>query len=78
MNVQEFTHLLQKPNEVISPPQTKELEEVLTEYPYFQAARAVHLKGLKNLNSFKYNNVLKVTSVYITDIDFLFDLITSK
>ncbi len=78
MNVQEFTHLLQKPNEVISPPQTQELEEVLTEYPYFQAARAVHLKGLKNLNSFKYNNALKVTAAYTTDRDILFEFITSK
>jgi len=78
MNVQEFTNLLQKPHNVISASQTQELEEVLTEYPYFQAARAIHLKGLKNLNSFKYNNALKVTAAYTTDRDILFEFITSK
>jgi len=78
MNVQDFTHLLQKPHEVISAPQTQQLEEVLAEYPYFQAARAIHLKGLKNLNSFKYNNALKVTAAHTTDRDILFEFITSK
>ncbi len=58
--------------------QTNQLEEVLKEYPYFQAARAVHLKGLKNLNSFKYNNALKIAASYTTDRDVLFDYITSK
>ena len=78
MNVQDFTYLLQKPDEVISASQTRALEEILVEYPYFQAARAVHLKGLKNLNSFKYNNALKVTAAYTTDRDILFEFITSK
>ena len=78
MNVQDFTHLLQKPHEVISARQTQQLEEVLAEYPYFQAARAIHLKGLKTLNSFKYNNALKVTAAHTTDRDILFEFITSK
>ena len=78
MNVQDFTQLLQKPHEVISARQTQQLEEVLAEYPYFQAARAIHLKGLKTLNSFKYNNALKVTAAHTTDRDILFEFITSK
>ncbi|MBU2948784.1 hypothetical protein [Zobellia uliginosa] len=78
MNVQDFTYLLQHPDKVVSPLQTKQLEDVLKEYPYFQAAHALHLKGLKNLNSFKYNNALKVTAAYTTDRDVLFDFITSK
>ena len=78
MNVKNFTYLLQNPNEVVTSEQTKELEDVLSEFPYFQAARAIHLKGLKNLNSFKYNNVLKVTAAYTTDRDVLFDFITSE
>lgn len=57
--------------------QTNQLEDVLSEYPYFQAARAMHLKGLKNLNSFKYNNALKLTAAYTADRDILFDFITS-
>lgn len=78
MNVQDFTYLLQHPDKVVSPIQTKQLEDILEEYPYFQAARALHLKGLKNLNSFKYNNALKLTAAYTTDRDVLFDFITSK
>ena len=77
MNVDEFTFLLQHPSEVKTPVQTRQLEEVLKEYPYFQAAHALHLKGLKNLNSFKYNNALKVTAAHTSDRDVLFDFITS-
>nr|WP_072989872.1 hypothetical protein [Pseudozobellia thermophila] len=78
MNVKDFTYLLQNPDKVVTPIQTKQLEEVLEEYPYFQAARALHLKGLKNLNSFKYNNALKLTAAYTADRDVLFDFITSQ
>lgn len=77
MNVDEFTFLLQHPSEVKTPVQTRQLEEILKEYPYFQAAHALHLKGLKNLNSFKYNNALKVTAAHTSDRDVLFDFITS-
>ena len=78
MNVQDFTYLLQNPDKVVTPIQTKQLEDVLEEYPYFQAARALQLKGLRNLNSFKYNNALKKTAAYSTDRDVLFDFITSR
>lgn len=78
MNVQDFTYLLQNPEKVVTPIQTKQLEDVLEEYPYFQAARALQLKGLRNLNSFKYNNALKTTAAYTTDRNILFDFITSK
>ncbi len=78
MNVKDFTYLLQHPDKVVSPLQTNQLEEVLEEFPYFQAARSLHLKGLKSLNSFKYNNALKVTAAYTADREVLFDFITSK
>jgi hypothetical protein len=78
MNVSDFTYLLQHPGKVVNPVQTNQLEDVLEEYPYFQAARALHLKGLKNLNSFKYNIALKVTAAYTSDRDILFDFITSE
>ena len=77
MKVSDFTYLLQYPEDVIQPEQTQQLEEILTEYPYFQAARALHLKGLKNQNSYKYNNALKVAAAHTTDRDILFDFITS-
>jgi|SRR5690606_20263571 len=78
MNVTDFIHILQNSNAILSPKQTRELEDIIEEYPYFQAARALHLKGLKNLDSYKYNNALKVTAAYTTDRDVLFDYITSK
>jgi len=78
MNVQDFTYLLQHPDKVASSEQTDQLQNVLDAYPYFQAARALHLKGLKNGNSFKYNDALKVAAAYTADRDILFDYITSK
>jgi len=78
MNVQDFSYLLQHPSKVVSSERTQQLDDVLAIYPYFQAARALHLKGLKNGNSFKYNDSLKVTAAYTADRDVLFDFITSK
>ena len=51
--------------------------ELLEEYPYFQAARALYLKALKKENSFSYNHALKVTAAYTEDRGVLFDYITS-
>ncbi len=78
MNVSDFKQLLQNPNTILSPSQTRELETILEEYPYFQAARALHLKGLKNLESYKYNAALKLAAAHTTDREILFDYITSR
>lgn len=78
MNVSDFTYLLEHPAKLDSPVQTRQLEEVLGAYPWFQAARALHLKGLKNLNSYKYNQALKVTAACTADREVLFDFITSE
>ncbi|MFT6369136.1 MAG: hypothetical protein ACJAWH_000211 [Maribacter sp.] len=78
MKVTDFTYLLEHPAKIADPVQTNQLEDILKEYPYFQAARALHLKGLKNLHSYKYNKALKTTAAYTTDRDVLFDFITSK
>ena len=78
MNVSDFIEILQRSDTILSPKQTRELEGIIEEYPYFQAARALHLKGLKNLDSYKYNNALKVTAAHTADRDVLFDFITSK
>ena len=78
MNVSDFIVLLQNSNTILSPRQTRELETILEEYPYFQAARALHLKGLKNLDSYKYNAALKLTAAHTTDREILFEYITSN
>ncbi|MDT0606776.1 hypothetical protein [Croceitalea rosinachiae] len=77
MNVADFINIIKKSDSILSPKQTRELEGMLEEYPYFQAARALHLKGLKNLDSYKYNNALKTTAAYTTDREVLFDFITT-
>tara|TARA_R110002049_G_scaffold309091_1_gene516712 strand:- start:1252 stop:2148 length:897 start_codon:yes stop_codon:yes gene_type:complete len=77
MKVTDFTYLLQEPDKVNSPVLINQLEEIIIDYPYFQAAHALHLKGLKNLNSFKYNKALKVTAAHTANRDVLFDFITS-
>lgn len=77
MNVTDLTYLINKPD-AINGRQTIELETVLNEFPYFQAARAIHLKGLYNQNSFRYNQELKKTAAYTTDRSVLFEFITSE
>ncbi len=76
MNSAEFTYLLQYP-ENIDAQKTQALNEVITEFPYFQSARAIQLKGLNKTNSFKYNQTLKKTAAYTIDRKVLFDFITS-
>lgn len=77
MNVTDYTCLINKPNS-ITENQSDALAKVLDEFPYFQSARAMRLKGLYNQNSFKYNFALKVTAAHTTDRSVLFDFITSE
>ncbi|HEX9153000.1 MAG TPA: tetratricopeptide repeat protein, partial [Flavobacterium sp.] len=76
MNVTDYTYLINRPD-AIHEKQTEALGNVLDEFPYFQSARALRLKGLYNQNSFKYNFALKVTAAHTTDRTVLFDFITS-
>ena len=76
MNTADITYLLNKP-EATNEKQTIALENVVLLYPYFQAARALHLKGLYNQDSFRYNYELKKTAAYSTDRTILFEFITS-
>ena len=76
MNVTDYTYLMNKPDAIVEK-QAEALSNVLNEFPYFQSARALRLKGLYNENSFKYNYALKVTAAHTTDRSVLFDFITS-
>lgn len=77
MNLTEFTTLLSHPN-AVSERQVSALEKIVEEFPYFQSARALRLKGLYNQDSFKYNGELKVTAAHTTDRSVLFEYITSE
>ncbi|MDC9722890.1 MAG: hypothetical protein PSN34_08955 [Urechidicola sp.] len=76
MNTQGFTYLLKHPSK-INEEQTALLENVISAFPYLQSARVLYLKGLKNQDSFKYNQTLKTTAAYTTDRSILFNFITS-
>ncbi len=76
MNVSNFTSLINNPN-AVNEKQTLALEKIVAEFPYFQSARALRLKGLYNQDSFRYNYDLKTTAAYTTERSVLFDLITS-
>jgi tetratricopeptide (TPR) repeat protein len=76
MNVTEYTSLINKPD-AVNDKQTDALEKIVQEFPYFQSARALYLKGLYNQNSFKYNYALKIAAAHTIDRSVLFDFITS-
>ncbi|HIE45531.1 MAG TPA: hypothetical protein EYP87_05055 [Flavobacteriaceae bacterium] len=76
MNKEEFIGLSLNPNSITND-NLISLESILEEYPYFQTAQVLHLKGLKNQRSFKYNNALKKVAAYTTNRTVLFDFITS-
>ena len=77
MNTQDFHNILQQPQQ-ISAEQTEALYQLMEQYPYLQCVRALHLKGLKNQDSYKYNYALKKTAAYTTDRSILFEYITSE
>ena len=77
MNVSEFTYLLNKPG-AINHAHINDLERILAEFPYFQSARSIVLKGLHAQDSFKYNQALKTTAAHTADRTVLFDFITSE
>jgi hypothetical protein len=76
LNTNDFTYLLNKP-QTINEKQTQALESVLQEFPFFQSARALYLKGLFNQESYRYNYELKKTAAHTQDRTILFDFITS-
>jgi hypothetical protein len=77
MVVSKFIDILEK-KQNIQQLETAELKSIVEKYPYFQTARSLYLKGLKNQDSFKYNNELKVTAAYTTDRTILFNYITTN
>jgi hypothetical protein len=76
LNSAVFIKLLQHP-EKIGKQHLDAIQQVIETFPYFQAARAIYLKGLKDNNSILYNKELKKTAAYTTDRSLLFEYITS-
>lgn len=77
MKIESYTYLLANPQKITSEDLTA-LDRVVQKYPFFQSARALQLKGLKNQESFRYNEALKIAAAHTTDRDILFEYITSE
>jgi tetratricopeptide (TPR) repeat protein len=77
MNINDYIYLLNN-SKHINEIQTIGLESIVKEFPFFQSARTLYLKGLYNQESFKYNYELKKTAAYTTDRSVLFDFITTN
>ncbi len=73
----QYTYLLANPQKITSA-DLDELDALVQKYPYFQSARALQLKGLKNQESYRYNEALRVTAAHTADRDILFEYITSE
>ena len=76
MNISDYIFLLNN-SKGINDKQTLVLETIVQEFPFFQSARALYLKGLYNQESFRYNYELKKAAAHTTDRSVLFDFITS-
>ncbi len=77
MNIENYTYLLANPQKITAG-ELAALDQLIKKYPYFQSARALQLKGLKNQDSYLYNDALKLTAAHTTDRDILFEYITSE
>jgi tetratricopeptide (TPR) repeat protein len=77
LNPETFCLLIKSPN-LLESSHIFDLENIIQEYPYFQSAKAIHLKSLFNQNSPRYNHWLKQTAAYTTDRSVLFDFIISN
>jgi hypothetical protein len=54
------------------------LKETLKEYPFFQTARLLYVKGLSGIKSYRFGPELKTASLYAADRTVLYELINSR
>ena len=77
MTRSELLHIVKCPGE-IRKECLSELRDYVMEYPYAQTFRLLYLKGLYNVQDIKYENELRVASVYVYDRRNLHQLITTR
>ncbi|CEN47745.1 hypothetical protein [Capnocytophaga canis] len=76
MTVKEFVEILKNPH-TINERQAHELDNIVQEYPFFQAARMLQLKLLHTQGDYRYSKALKLASVHVLDRSILYDFIHS-
>ncbi|MEH0007192.1 MAG: hypothetical protein V6Z82_00520 [Flavobacteriales bacterium] len=72
----ELEHLVKNPLSVTEA-QTERLGAALVQYPYFTLARILRLRGLRNIDSTRYEGTLAETALYSPNRTFLFDYIAA-
>jgi len=77
MTKEEYISHLEE-NSLLPEGKLRDYHLLLEQFPYFQSARAIQLKALKQHHSFNYNLALKKTAAYTTNREVLFDYITSE
>ncbi len=70
--------LLLKNSDFITKSNLDDLEKIVADFPYFQSAHFLKLKGLKSFDSYQYNDALKTTAAHTTDRSILFENISKK
>ena len=54
------------------------LNQVIKKYPYFSSAHILISKGLKNINSIRFNQKIKIAAAYSANRTILFNIISNK
>lgn len=77
MKIGDLVEIVQNPS-LIDAEKIKELEAILEQYPYFQTAHFLLVKGLHNIGSIRYTGQLKTAACYAGDRTKLFHLIRKR
>ncbi len=77
MNRRQFIEIMHE-HQLLNEATLTDIEVILNEYPFFQAARMLWIKNLNELDHIRFNNELKLAAVHIPDRARLFDLLHNK
>ncbi len=77
MNQEHILQYIKQPHRIDSSA-TQEIEQILNQYPYFQTAHLLHIKGLKNNSSIHFNEQLKRAATYAGNRSVLFSLLNNE
>ena len=77
MNRENLIKYIKNPN-LIDDVATQEIEQLLQQYPYFQTAHLLFVKGLKNTNNSRFKNQLKIAATYVGNRTLLFNVLHEK
>ena len=77
MNKEEFYNYLSNP-ELLSNISENDIDDIITEFPYFQTAYILKAKILSDKKSIKFDNQIKTTSLYALDRRLLYEFINTK